>query len=295
MNANKKYKDTVFVQLFSNEIILREVYNAIAETNYDESVRIEINTRSDVLFQGRKNDISFVVDNRIVVLIEHQSTINENMPLRLLIYIVLLYEKIIELFGKKAIYREKLIKIPRPEFYVFYNGTEDYPPERILRLSDAFECMDGKESPALELTVKVININKGINKNLEQKSETLSGYIEFIAKAREILAELTGENTHQAFDDKKLLDEAIKRAIQYCKTNNILRDFLTKLGSEVNNMLFAEWNLDDAKEVWQEEAWEEGMEKGWGDGIDSFCELIEQGYSPQEARKILKNKKPVLA
>jgi predicted transposase/invertase (TIGR01784 family) len=57
-------------------------------------------------------------------------------------------------------------------------------------------------------------------------------------------------------------ETAMKRAIQYCIKNGILEEFLERNGSEVINMLLTEWNWDDAKEVWQAEAREEGIERG---------------------------------
>jgi hypothetical protein len=47
-----------------------------------------------VLFNDLKNDISFILGGRFVVLVEHQSTLNANMPLRMLEYIGRVYEKI---------------------------------------------------------------------------------------------------------------------------------------------------------------------------------------------------------
>jgi hypothetical protein len=64
------------------------------------------------------NDISFLLDKKQVVLLEHQSTPNENMPLRLLMYIGRVYEKILT---SKDIYRSRRITIPRPNFIVLYN------------------------------------------------------------------------------------------------------------------------------------------------------------------------------
>jgi hypothetical protein len=287
MNINKKYKNNLFSWMFSDEDVLRELYNAIAGTNYDKDVKIEINTLQDLLFQDRINDISFMIDNKIIVLIEHQSTINENMPLRMLIYIVRLYEKIIEHLGKKKIYGKKLVKIPQPEFYVLYNGTDDFPAEKTLRLSDAFDTLENKDKLPLELIVKVININKGQNKELEQKSALLREYATFIEEVRKNLAEVSQE-TVQPVEGKTPLEEATRRAVRYCIENNILRDFLTEFGSEVSSMLFTEWNLDDALEVAREEAWEEAWEKG----IDRLSELIDQGYSTEEAKNILKSERP---
>jgi hypothetical protein len=117
---NKKYKDSLFVALFSDENRLRELYNALAGTNYGNDVDIAINTLQEVLFMERRNDISFTIGGKFVVLIEHQSTINLNMPLRCLLYIARVYEKLVE---NKALYRKKAVPIPFPEFYVLYNGA----------------------------------------------------------------------------------------------------------------------------------------------------------------------------
>ncbi|MDR3193565.1 MAG: Rpn family recombination-promoting nuclease/putative transposase, partial [Treponema sp.] len=83
MTANREYKDTVFSRLFTNPDALRELYGAISGTPLPPETPVLINTLKDVLFKGRMNDISFIVGGVLVVLIEHQSTINENMPLRL--------------------------------------------------------------------------------------------------------------------------------------------------------------------------------------------------------------------
>ena len=89
-----------------------ELYNALSGSNYTPEIKIEINTLQGVLFLDAMNDISFTLDDKIVILIEHQSTICENVPLRLLSYIAKVYEKLTD---KKAVYRQKLVKIPRPE------------------------------------------------------------------------------------------------------------------------------------------------------------------------------------
>jgi predicted transposase YdaD len=40
-----------------------------------------------------------------------------------------------------------------------------------------------------------------------------------------------------------------------------MKEYLENNASEVENMLLTEFNMDDAKRVWQEEAREEGLEK----------------------------------
>jgi hypothetical protein len=87
MSANRQYKDSVFSFLFSDPDTLRELYGALEGVTLPPDLPITINTLEGVLFRDRLNDISFIAGDTLVVLIEHQSTINPNMALRLLMYI----------------------------------------------------------------------------------------------------------------------------------------------------------------------------------------------------------------
>ncbi|MDR0689459.1 MAG: Rpn family recombination-promoting nuclease/putative transposase, partial [Spirochaetaceae bacterium] len=112
MTANREYKDSLFAWLFSNPDTLRELYGALSGVPLPPDIPILINTLERVLFKDRMNDISFLVGDVLVVLIEHQSTVNENMPLRLLLYITKVYES---LLGEKNIYRSRRLSLPLPE------------------------------------------------------------------------------------------------------------------------------------------------------------------------------------
>ena len=250
MGANIKYKNSVFSFLFSDPEKLRELYCALEDVTLARDIPVTINTLQDVLFMDRVNDISFEIGDKLVILVEHQSTINPNMCLRLLLYIARIYEKIT---NEKAIYSTRLIRLPKPEFFVLYNGKAPYPDETILKLSDVFEStvslgVPEKEKLALELEVKVININVGRNEKIVKRCETLAAYSTFVGKVQEYEKE------------NKNRDEAIKKAVRYCLENDILKDFLEQNATEVMNMLLTEWNWDDAKQVWREEGREEGRE-----------------------------------
>jgi hypothetical protein len=248
MAANARYKDSLFSLLFSDPESLRELYSAIEGVPLDPSAVITVNTLSNVLYMEQYNDISFTINNKLVILIEHQSTINPNMPLRLLLYIARIYEKIVE---RKNLYRERLLAIPRPEFIVLYNGPKPYPDQKILKLSEAFETAEGVKGgtpPELDLIVKVYNINRGHNEGIAQKSGKLKGYSIFVEKVRENRREMP-------------LEEAMKGAIEYCVERGILKRVLEENSTEVLNMLLTEWNIDEAKAVWQEEAREEAWEE----------------------------------
>ncbi|MCL2070109.1 MAG: Rpn family recombination-promoting nuclease/putative transposase [Treponema sp.] len=252
MKANTKFKSSVFSLLFSDPDVLRELYCALKGLSLPDDVPVVINTLDDVLFMDQLNDISFEIGGRLVVLIEHQSTINPNMALRLLMYIGRIYEKIVE---DKNIYSKKQIYIPQPEFFVLYNGIDPFPDEDTFKLSDLFMDIEPlglpeKANPVLELEVKVLNINEGKNEAIVNKCRFLSQYSAFTAKVREF------KNGGYS------LQEAIKKAVVYCRDHDILKEFLEKQASEVLSMLMTEWNMDDALAVRYEEGHEEGMEKG---------------------------------
>jgi hypothetical protein len=211
--TNRNYKDSVFRMIFNDEHEALGIYNSVGEREYPPGTAVKIVTLDDVLFKEQKNDLAFIIDNRLIVLTEHASTFTRNYPVRFLMYIAREYEKLID---RKDVYKEKLIELPAPEFIVLYNGIAEQPDEQVLRLSEAFGNNEGEYigKNALELTVRVVNINKGRNSQLVNKSKTLDAYVEFIAKARYYETE---QNLPRA--------KAVREAVRYCISNNILTAF----------------------------------------------------------------------
>jgi len=276
-NVNRNHKDSVFSFLFSNPDTLRELYSAIEGIAIPPDIPVDINTLSDVLFMKQINDVSFIIDNRLVVLIEHQSTINENIPLRLLEYIGRIYEKIIDIEKK---YQKSLVKIPRPEFIVLYNGADPYPDYTEMKLSEAFMSVEGLKLTGvdkipLELIVQVYNINHGHNPDILKKCKTLDSYSIFVDTIRE----------HQK--KKNTLEESVKHAVEYCIKNNILKKFLEENSSEVRNMIFGEYDRDMDIAVNRREAHEEGRKEGREEGRQHFLELLNQGLTIEEIKRNL--------
>ena len=277
MKTNKKHKDSVFSTLFNDPDILRELYSAIEGISIPPDTPIDINTLSNVLIKEKINDLSFTIDNRLVVLCEHQSTISDNLPLRLLEYIGRVYEKIVKYERR---FQGKLEKIPRPEFIVLFNGNEQFPDHQELRLSDAFmdvqglKRTDSNELP-LELIVQVYNINQGHNPEMLKKSVTLEGYSVLISKIWEYR------------NNKIPLEESLKLGIKYCVDNNILRDYLKKHGSEVYSMLYGEYRLEDEIAVVKREAHEDGFAKGQKNERSYVLDLLNQGLTTEEVKQRL--------
>jgi len=271
MNANRTYKDSVFTSLFNDSELLRELYGALGGVKLPQDIPIFINTLEYALIKDIYNDISFVVGSKLVVLIEHQSTINPNMALRIFMYIAELCKQMVK---SKNIYSGKKISIPYPEFYVLYDGADPYPDKETLRLSDLFENpqdlgLPEKAHPLLELEVQVLNINEGRNSEIVNRCRKLAEYSLFISKVREY---------KDKYDD---LFKAIKEALKYCVEHDILKEYLEKHETEVINMLYTEWNWDTALEVRYEEGFEDGIEQGYKEKQTIARNLLAKG-SPSE-------------
>jgi hypothetical protein len=273
------YKDSLFRSLFSNEEALRELYNALSGGALGKDTPIVINTLNETLFTARRNDLSFFAGDRLVVLIDHQSTINENMPFRFLEPVFRLFENGIT--DRNAVYHRKRIRLPWPEFIVLYNGLDPYPEYAEERLSEAFAAGPGRGAPNLELVVRVYNINEGKNGRIAEECRALRGYAAFVGKVRELEKEMRKEY------DKEEREEARRRAVagavDYCREHGLLKEYWESLTMEEMNMLASEWNLEDAIAVAREEA----LEEGWEKGRDAIFSLWQQGYSLEEARQML--------
>ena len=174
---------------------------------------------------------------------EHQSTLNENMPLRELMYVGRVMEKLIPVRDR---YKKKKVKLPTPEFYTLYNGQDHMGKETILKLSDAYEVQT--DDPAMELKVHVININPRAGHEILEKCPVLKEYGIFIDTIRKY---------------QKAGEEApYEKAIRECIEKGVLADYLKRKGSEVMNMLTAEYDYETDLEVQREEAYEEGEKFG---------------------------------
>lgn len=122
------YKDRVFRMLLKDRKVALEVYNAMNNSNYTNPDELEFTTLENAVYMGMKNDVSFIIDSQLV-LYEHQSTINYNMPLRDLLYVACIYASLVK---NKNIYGSARIPLPEPKFIVFYNGTSAREPEACL-------------------------------------------------------------------------------------------------------------------------------------------------------------------
>ena len=256
--ANRNYKSTVFAMLFGDRERLLRLYNAISGKNYQNPEALEINTLENAIYMGMKNDLSFLIDDRLS-LYEHQSTVNPNMPLRFLFYISDLYSG---MTAEENLYGSKAAAIPTPCFVIFYNGAEPQPDRKILRLSDLYTVKT--KEVQLELTAVLLNINRNHNRELMEACQDLKDYAEYVDRVRKYAGE-------------QPLAEAVECAITECIREGILKEFLEKNRAEVKKMSIYEYDQEKHIRMERQDAWEDGIKEGEVRGAE------------QQLSKIIKN------
>ena len=244
----RNYKDSVFRLVFGEPEKMIELYNAIFDTDYPPDTEIDINTIEEVFHKTQKNDISFTLAGKYVVLSEHQSTVNPNMPLRDLMYITEIWKG---MFEADAVYKERLVKLPRPAFIVLYNGLAPLPPVTRLELSD---CFLGEGESLLNLSVMVYNVNEGANCDLLEKSPTLAQYSQLVSLVRSYQAK--GPVTHRAMQE----------IVEICLEKGILVELMEKHGKSIIDILHFEITQEEAIEMSREDGFEAGLSQGLNQG-----------------------------
>ena len=248
--VNSRSKDRLFRFIFgqeANKAWTLSLYNAINETHYDDPDDIEITTVEDAVYMGIKNDLSFLIADTMN-LYEHQSTCNQNMPVRMLIYAGMLFSKYIENERNKInLYSSRQQMLPAPKLVCFYNGLREQPDQTVLSLKTAFR--EGAESD-IDVRVTMLNINFGRNEALLNACRPLRDYAQFIADVRETI------------DRGTSAEDAVAEAIEHLDDSSPIKSFLLSNKAEVKRMCITEYDEVKTMNMFREEGRVEGREEG---------------------------------
>jgi hypothetical protein len=266
---NTQYKDRLFNFLFGSEENKEwtlSLYNAVNGSNYTDPSAIEITTIKEIMYLGMHNDTSFLISDEMD-LYEQQSSYNPNMPLRLMQYAGNLYEKYIKQTRQNK-YGKKLMHLPAPRLVVFYNGTDEQPEEKILKLSDSFP--EGAVSD-IEVTVRMININQGKNEEMMAVCKPLAEYSWLVAEIRK----------NNETQDEEGAGSAIDQAITAMPEDYVIKPFLEAHRAEVKGMLLAEYNEAETMELFKEDGRRE-------ERVEAIRKVMEKlKYTAQQAMDFL--------
>ena len=252
---NVQYKDRLFNFIFGseeNKAWTLSLYNAVNGSAYSDPNAIQITTIKEIMYLGMHNDVSFLIAEEMA-LYEQQSTYNPNMPLRMLQYAGNLYEKYVK-ENKLNKYGSDILLLPVPKLVVFYNGTENQPNRKILRLSESFP--KGADAD-IEVKVRMLNINAGKNKKLLNACKPLGEYSWLVKEVRK-------NNTTK---DESGMSSAIDKAITAMPDDYLIKPFLVVHRAEVKGMLLTEYNEAEQMELFKEDGRREGRAEGRAEGL----------------------------
>ena len=244
-------KASVFSDLFGDKKYLLQLYRTLhpEDTTATETDLTDI-TIENVMVDGLYNDLGFMVSNRLMILLEAQSTWTENILIRALLYMAKTWQRHLSDLGEN-LYASRRVKLPEPELYVIYTGDRRNRPSE-LSLSKVF--FDSKEY-AVEVRAKVIYG--------EGEGDIITQYVTFCKVLKEQV-KLHG-----------MTRKALRETIRLCKDLGVLREYLEKREVEVMDIMTMLFDQETATRNYvdrvRREAAEQGLAKGNVHGFVNAC------------------------
>ena len=240
--AKKTAKDSIFRDLFENPKYLLQLYQVLhPEDRKVTEDQISSVTIQNVLLDQMYNDLGFVVKERLLLLVEAQSTWSKNIVIRVLLYLANTWKEYIQ--NKKLnIYGSGGMLLPKPELYVIYTGERKERPEWIFLSEEFFpgqECF---------VDVKVRMLYDG------KEGDILNQYVTF--------TKIYNEQVKEYGRTK----EAVLETIRICKNRKILKEYLESREKEVVDIMMTLFDQEYAVERYGDEKKAEGKAEGLAEG-----------------------------
>ena len=213
--AKRTAKNSVFLDLFQNKSHLLRLYKTLhpEDTTATEDSLTDV-TIENVLTDNLYNDLGFIVNNKLMILIEAQSTWTMNILVRVLLYMAQSYHEYFQRTSQNY-YKSKKVKMPKPELYVIFTGNKGRKPDKVFLSREFFQ---GEE---IDIEVKAMVIYEGITDDI------INQYIVF--------CKVFDEQTKQ----HGMKQKAIMETIRICKDRNVLREYLLDREKEVVTIMMS--------------------------------------------------------
>lgn len=220
--AKHTMKDSVFTNLFQDKKYLLQLYQALhpEDTDMTQDKLTDI-TIKNVLTDHLYNDLGFLAGNRLLILVEAQSTWTMNIIIRALLYLVQTYHDYFQR-TKQNLYKSKKVQMPKPELYVIYTGNRKTQPSEVSLSEEFFKG----EDCCLDVKVKMLYDGK--------EGDIIHQYVAFTRVCNEQIA-LYGRTR-----------KAILETIRICKDKNVLQEYLESNEKEVVDIMMV---LYDEEEI----------------------------------------------
>ena len=269
---NYTLKDSLFIDLFSDKERLLQLYKSLVDDQDDiKEEDIEILTIQNIILRGIYNDLGFRVKDEIIILMEAQTTYTTNIVLRILFYLSeTLKNYIIQSSENKnlnELYNTKPRIIPKIKLFVVYTGDK-LMQDHDLYLSD-------------------IMVENDIVSDIDMKVRVLcTGSKESILRQYILFTQIFSKQKKECKD----IETAVKKTIEICMDDEILKEYLDYRKMEVQEMITAFMTQEEAFESFlkdevkrgrkegEEKGRREGEEKGRKEGkIDTLINFFKNG------------------
>ena len=215
VKAKRTAKNSVFLDLFQNKSNLLKLYKTLhpEDITATEDSLTDV-TIENVLTDNLYNDLGFIANNRLMILIEAQATWTVNILIRILLYLAQSYHEYFERTSQ-SLYKSTKVKMLMPELYVIYTGARGRKPD-IVSLSKEF--FDGRDID-IEIKAKVI---------YESNTEDIINQYIIFCKVFNEQTKIHG-----------MTKQAAMETIRICKDRNILKEYLTSREKEVVTIMMS--------------------------------------------------------
>ena len=242
LKARHNIKDSVFTDLFRDKKYTLQLYKALHPEDKNVTTKdIKIVTLKAIVVNDIYNDLGMIIKDKIIFLLESQSTWSVNILVRLFLYLANTYKNYLTK-NKVNLYGSKKVKLPTPELYVIYVGKDKIKNKTISLNKEYFN----NKSP-IDLKIKIITES--------EKNNIVGEYIEF----SKVTNRLVKKYGYKKVTAEKIVNECIKK--------NILTEYLEDRREEVIDIMGILFDQDTVTEFYENEIYENGKAEGMKQGM----------------------------
>ncbi len=247
-------KNSVFLDLFQDKKNLLKLYKTLHPEDTDATEdTLDIVTIDNVLTDNLYNDLGIMVgNNRLLLLLEAQSSWTVNILIRILLYLAQSYHEYFERTSQ-SLYKSTKVKMPKPELYIIYTGNRGRKPDTISLSKEFFDGAD------IDIEVKAKVIYES------ETEDIINQYIIFC----------------KVFDEQRKLygmtEQTVRETIRICKDRNVLKEYLMNREMEVVTIMMSLFNDEQI------------MKTYWKDMENTLTDKITHDKDRETAERMIKD------
>ena len=254
VKAKRTAKNSVFLDLFQDKKNLLKLYKTLHPEDMEATEdTLDIVTIDNVLTDNLYNDLGIMVgNNRLLLLLEAQSSWTVNILIRILLYLAQSYHEYFERTSQ-SLYKSTKVKMPKPELYIIYTGNRGRKPDKISLSKEFFDGAD------IDIEVKAKVIYES------ETEDIINQYIIFC----------------KVFDEQRKLygmtEQTVRETIRICKDRNVLKEYLMNREVEVVTIMMSLFNDEQI------------MKTYWKDMENTLTDKITHDKDRETAERMIKD------